>query len=82
MAVKEGAAKPDISTHKAFIDELMQAESIGYSASASGTYLSTVLWPKLGIWEKIHHKRRRIESERVASAVARGDVEIGFQQIS
>ena len=82
MAVKQGAAKPDISTQKAFIDQLMQAESIGYSASASGTYLSTVLWPKLGIWEKIRHKSQRIESERVASVVARGDVEIGFQQIS
>lgn len=82
MAVKEGATKPDISTQQAFIDQLMQAESIGYSASASGTYLSTVLWPKMGIWEQIRHKSRRIESERVASVVARGDVEIGFQQIS
>jgi molybdate transport system substrate-binding protein len=82
MAVKEGATKPDISTQQAFIDQLMQAESIGYSASASGTYLSTVLWPKMGIWEQIRHKSRRIESERVALVVARGDVEIGFQQIS
>ena len=82
MAVKEGAEKPDISTEQAFIDHLMKVESIGYSASASGTYLATVLWPKMGIWEQIRHKSRRIESERVATVVARGEVEIGFQQVS
>jgi len=82
MAIKQGAEKPDISNEQAFINQLLQAESIGFSASASGTYLSTVLWPQMGIWEKIQHKSRRIESERVASVVARGEVEIGFQQIS
>jgi molybdate transport system substrate-binding protein len=61
---------------------VLRAESIGYSASASGTYLSTVLFPQLEIWERIEPKSKRILSERVASVVARGEVEIGFQQIS
>lgn len=82
MAVREGAAVPDISTTDRFRQVLFEAESIGYSASASGTYLSTVLFPKLGIWEALEPKSRRILSERVASVVARGEVEIGFQQIS
>ena len=82
MAVREGAAVPDISTAENFRQVLFDAESIGYSASASGTYLSTVLFPKLGIWEDLEPKSRRILSERVAAVVARGDVEIGFQQIS
>ena len=82
MAVKRGAVIPDISTPEAFIDTLLNAKSIGYSASASGTYLSSKLWPKIGIWPKIVNKSRRILSERVASVVARGDVEIGFQQSS
>jgi len=82
MAIKEGATAPDISTNDAFINTLLNAQSIGYSASASGTYLSTVLWPKINVWEKIAHKSKRILSERVATVVARGDVEIGFQQIS
>lgn len=62
--------------------EAYKAESIGYSASASGTYLSTVLLPGLGLWEQLESKSKRILSERVATVVARGEVEIGFQQIS
>lgn len=82
MAVKDGAPKPDISTPEAFVNTLKNAKSIGYSASASGTYLSTKLWPKMGIWSEIEPKSQRILSKRVASVVADGDVEIGFQQIS
>ena len=82
MAVREGAEVPDISTVELFHKALFDAESIGYSASASGTYLSTVLFPRLGLWEALKPKSQRILSERVAAVVARGDVEIGFQQIS
>jgi len=82
MAVKEGAALPDISSKEKFVRVLSDAESIGYSASASGRYLSTKLWPKMGIWEEIEPKSTRVLSERVATVVARGDLEIGFQQIS
>lgn len=82
MAVREGASIPDISTPELFVETLLKAESIGYSASASGTYLSTVLLPSLGLWEQLESKSKRILNERVAAVVARGEVEIGFQQIS
>jgi molybdate transport system substrate-binding protein len=82
MAVRSGAPKPDISTKEAFVEALLAAESIGYSASVSGTYLSTVVFPGLGIWEQIEPKAKRIVTERVASVVARGEVEIGFQAVS
>ena len=82
MAVREGAALPDISTPEAFVETLKKADSIGYSASASGTYLSSELFPALGLWDELEPKSRRVSSERVAAVVARGDVEIGFQQIS
>ena len=82
MAVRAGAPKPDISTVEALKQTLLQAKSIAYSASASGVYLSTELFPKLGIADRIKAKSRRIESERVGTIVARGDAEIGFQQIS
>ncbi|MDH4125219.1 MAG: substrate-binding domain-containing protein [Gammaproteobacteria bacterium] len=82
MAVRAGAPKPDISTPQAFIATLRNAASIGYSASASGTYLSTELFPRLGLWEELEPKSRRIVGDRVGSIVARGDVEIGFQQVS
>ena len=82
MAVRSGAPKPDISSREAFIETLLTADSIGYSASVSGTYLSNVVFPALEIWDEIEPKIKRIVTERVASVVARGEVEIGFQQIS
>ena len=82
MAVRVGAELPDISTPDAYIQTLRDAESIGYSASASGTYLSQTLWPRLGIWQELEPKSLRVEGERIAATVARGDLEIGFQQIS
>jgi molybdate transport system substrate-binding protein len=82
MAVRSGAPKPDISTVDALKRTLLDAKSIAYSASASGTYLSNQLFPRLGIWGQIKPKSKRIESERVGTVVARGDAEIGFQQVS
>jgi hypothetical protein len=48
----------------------------------SGTYLSTELFPRLGLADELRAKGRRIESERVGAVVARGDAELGLQQIS
>jgi molybdate transport system substrate-binding protein len=82
MAVRAGAPRPDISTVDALKRTLLQATSIAYSASASGVYLSTELFPRLGVADQIKHKAKRIESERVGAVVARGDAELGFQQVS
>jgi molybdate transport system substrate-binding protein len=82
MAVKAGAPKPDISTVDALKRTLLAAKSIGYSDSASGVYLSTELFPKLGIADQIKKKARKIEADPVGGFVANGEVEIGFQQIS
>jgi molybdate transport system substrate-binding protein len=82
MAVKSGAPRPDIGTVDALKRTLLAAKSIGYSDSASGVYLSTELFPKLGIMDQIRGKLRKIEADPVGGAVARGEVEIGFQQMS
>jgi molybdate transport system substrate-binding protein len=82
MAVRAGADLPDISTPDAFVATVRAAPTLAYSASASGTYLATTLFPKLGIWEELQPRARRVVSERVGSVVARGDAAIGFQQIS
>ncbi len=82
MAVRAGAPKPDISSVDALRRTLLQAKSIAYSASVSGDYLSTDLFQRLGIADLIVGKSRRIERERVGAVVARGEAEIGFQQIS
>jgi molybdate transport system substrate-binding protein len=82
IAVKSGAPKPDISTLEAFKRTLLAAKSIAYSDSASGVYLQDVLFPKLGVWEQIKSKSKKIEADPVGGVVARGEAEIGFQQIS
>jgi molybdate transport system substrate-binding protein len=83
MAVRNGTPKPDISTVDALKRTLLQAKSIGSSDSASGVYLRTVLFPRLGIADQIKAKSKVIEAyERVGDALARGDIEIGFQQVS
>src|ERR1700681_2689347 len=82
MAVKAGAPKPDISTVDALKHTLLAAKSVAYSDSASGVYLSTELFPKLGIADQIMRKSRKIEADPVGGVVATGEFEIGFQQIS
>jgi molybdate transport system substrate-binding protein len=82
VAVRKGAPKPDISTVAALRQTLLQAKSIAYSASASGTYVSTELFARLGVADQVKGKAMRIESERVGAVVARGDAELGFQQVS
>lgn len=81
-AVRKGTPKPDISTVAALKQALLNAKSVAYSASASGTYISTEMFPKLGIADDMKDKAKRIMSERVGAVVARGDAELGFQQVS
>jgi molybdate transport system substrate-binding protein len=82
LAVRAGAPKPDIGSLQALERALLAAKSIAYSSSASGVYLSTELFPKLGLADRIAAKSRMIETEPVGAVVARGDAEIGFQQVS
>jgi molybdate transport system substrate-binding protein len=86
MVVRSGAEKPDISSAEALRKTLLAAKSIAYSDSGSGTYLSTTLFPKLGIAEQVASKSRKVRGppsgEPVAAVVARGEAEIGFQQVS
>jgi molybdate transport system substrate-binding protein len=83
MAVRAGASKPDISTVDALKRTLLQAKSIAYSASVSGDYVSTELFQRLGIADQMVSKSRLIGGgERVGAVVARGEAEIGFQQMS
>jgi molybdate transport system substrate-binding protein len=82
VAVRAGAPKPDIGSVDALKRALITARSIAYSDSASGVYVSTELFRRLGIAERMASKSRMIPAEPVAAVVARGDSEIGFQQMS
>jgi molybdate transport system substrate-binding protein len=86
MVVREGAVKPDIGSAAALRNTLLAAKSIAYSDSGSGTYLSTTLFGKLGVADQIAGKSRKVRGppsgEPVAAVVARGEAEIGFQQVA
>jgi molybdate transport system substrate-binding protein len=83
MAVRAGASKPDLSTVDALKRTLLQAQSIAYSASVSGDYLTKELYQRLGIADQVMSKSRLIGGgERVGAVIARGEAEIGFQQLS
>ena len=86
MVVRDGAAKPDIGSVEAFRSALLAAKSIAYSDSGSGTYLSSTLFAKLGVAHQVAGKSRKVRGppsgEPVAAVVARGEAEIGFQQVS
>jgi molybdate transport system substrate-binding protein len=82
MVVRTGAPKPDISTVDALKRTLLSARSIAYSDSASGVYISTEMFRRLGIEDQVKAKSRMIPAEPVARVVARGEAEIGFQQVS
>lgn len=83
MAVRAGAPKPDIGSIDALRRTLLQAKSIGYSASVSGQYLTTEIYQRLGIADQVLGKSRLIGGgERVGAVIARGELEVGFQQIS
>jgi molybdate transport system substrate-binding protein len=81
-AVRAGAAHPDLSSVAAFKRALENAKSIAYSDSASGVYIETVIYPKLGVSDAVKAKSRAIPADPVGEVVARGDAELGFQQMS
>lgn len=81
VAVKTGASRPDISTVDAFKASMIGAKSIGYSQGGSGLIAAKVM-EKLGIADQLKAKTKFINGLPVAEAVAKGDVEVGLQQIN
>ncbi|ONH56573.1 molybdate transport system substrate-binding protein [Pseudomonas cedrina] len=78
LVVKEGAAKPAIGTDAELKAVLSNAKSIAYSDSASGVYVEKELFKKLGM----PAKGTMIERLPVAEQVAKGDYEVGLQQVA
>jgi molybdate transport system substrate-binding protein len=81
LVVRKGAPKPDISTPEGFKQVLLGARSIIRSTEGtSGIYFANLM-ERLGIAEAIRAKTTLGPSGRVAEFVARGEIEIGVQQI-
>ena len=82
VVVRQNAPHPDIGTVDALRKTLLAARSIAYSDSASGVYIANEMFKKMGIADQVSGTARMIPAEPVGAVVARGEAEIGFQQIS
>ncbi len=82
LAVRVGLPKPDIRTLEGFKKALIEAKSVAYSASVSGTYLSTEVFPRLGIADAVAPKAKKVVGELVGAALVRGEADLGMQQES
>jgi molybdate transport system substrate-binding protein len=82
MAVRSGARRPDLSDEAATKAAVLSARSVGYSTGPSGTHVLKLLEK----WGADRSSTVRIVQAPpgvpVASLVARGDAELGFQQLS
>jgi molybdate transport system substrate-binding protein len=83
LAVRKGAKKPDVGSPDALKASLLAAKSVAHSKSGmSGIYFPTVL-ARLGIVEAMKEKIVMPDpGTPVGEVIARGDAEIGVQQIS
>lgn len=82
VAVRDGAPRPDLGSEAAVRQAVLAAHSISYSTGPSGVYL-TRLFERWAIADEI--RRRLVQAPPgvpVGSLVARGEVELGFQQLS
>jgi molybdate transport system substrate-binding protein len=82
IAVRQGAPRPDVSTEAALKAAVLAARRISYSTGPSGVHLQK-LFERWGIASEI--APRIVQAPPgvpVGSLVARGDVDLGFQQLS
>ena len=79
IAVRKGTRKPDTATGEALRRSLLAAKSVAVSSGPSGVYLLK-LFERMGI-----PKERIVQTPPgvpAAGLVAKGEVELGFQQVS
>jgi len=82
MAVRAGAPKPDISSADAVKRAMLAAKSIAYSTGPSGVYIAA-LFQRMGIADQIKDKVKiGAPGVPIGGIIARGEAEIGFQQVS
>lgn len=82
IAVRKGSPRPAIGTEAALREALMSARTIGFSTGPSGTALQQNL-DRWGILETLRPRLVQAQSGvPVGELIVRGDVELGFQQLS
>ena len=81
VAVRVGAARPDVSTVEAFKRTLTNAKAVAMPGSTSGIYLMNDLFPRLGIAEKVNVKVAA-RGTGVVAMVAAGDADLAVMPVS
>ena len=85
VAVRSGAAKPDISSVEAFKRALLSVKSVVYAdpakGGASGVYFARVI-DRLGLAEQLKPKTILVPGPQAAEVVAKGEAELGMGQAS
>ena len=82
VAVPAGAARPDIATEQALRNAVVRARRIGYSSGPSGTHLVRLI-DRWGLAEMLTPRLLKAPPGMpVAGLLARGEVDLGFQQCS
>jgi len=81
VAIRKGAAKPDLGTVEAFKRAMLDAKSIGYVDQTPTAAALKVVFAKLGIADELKSKIKPLTIQ-AAVAVTNGDVEIAMTQIS
>lgn len=83
VGVPHGKPKPDISSGEAFTKALLAADRVAYSQGASGVFIGETLLPRLGVADQLRSKTVIAEGkELVGALLARGEADIGMQQVS
>jgi molybdate transport system substrate-binding protein len=81
LGVRDGSPKPDISTSTALKSALLAAKTVAYSQGTSGQHFVTVM-QKLGIADALKPKAIIVTGQPVGAVVAKGEAEIGIQQVA
>jgi molybdate transport system substrate-binding protein len=80
VAVRPGAPRPDLGSAEGLKRALIAARSIVYSTGPSGVYIAALV-RRMGIFDEVASKMRQVQGEPVGAVLARGEGEIGFQQV-
>jgi molybdate transport system substrate-binding protein len=81
VAVRSGAAKPDVSTVEAFKRVVLNAKAVAVPASTSGIFLTKEVFPRLGIADKVNVKVAP-RGTGAAAMVASGEADVGLLPVS
>lgn len=82
VAVRAGYPRPDVSNEESLRKALLEAKAVGISSGPSGRYIAE-LFERLGIANEVKSKVKQPPSgAQIAELLSRGEVELGFQQVS